>query len=126
VPLAWLGLRTAVRRRADPDAPVERARRAAKKVLRREIAAASTASAQARALERFLAARTGESAQAWVGRDVVEWSREAGAGRLALEDARALAALQAELDQRTYAGRDEPVDGASVLAIADRVAQGGL
>ncbi|MBI5363060.1 MAG: BatD family protein, partial [Planctomycetes bacterium] len=66
----WFALRAWVRKAGDPDAPRARARRAAKKALARELATAAKASEQARALERFLAARSGELATAWLGRDV--------------------------------------------------------
>ncbi|MFN0007696.1 MAG: BatD family protein [Planctomycetota bacterium] len=135
IPLLWLGLRTAVRRRADPDAPISRARRAAKRVLRRDLAGARTASDQARALQRFLAARTGEPAQAWVGRDAVRWAhglleRNArGGGAVATlsdEHARALAELLATLDERAWARGDAPIDAREIERVADRVAGGGL
>lgn len=122
--VGWIALRGWVRRSGDPDAPRARARRKASKVLARELATATKASEQARALERFLAARTGESANAWLGRDVVEW---AGAGaRLSAEDAGALQASFARLDERTWGGTDQPVESAELVAIADRVVKGGL
>ena len=125
VPAVWLTARTLVRRGGDPDAPIARARRAAPKRLRRELAGARTASAQSRALERFLAALTAEREQAWLGRDPVAWAASRGG---ALDEARAkeLAELFARLDERTWAGRDEPLDAAAVLAVAERAAKGGI
>jgi hypothetical protein len=127
VPLAWLAARTLVRRRGDPDAPIARARRKARKVLARELTGARKASEETRALCRFLAARSGENEEAWLGRDVVAWSRAEHA-RLAIgaDDARALAALFGDLDERTYAGGDEGLGAARVLELADRLAKGGL
>lgn len=125
VPILWLGLRTLVRRRGDPDAPRARARRAARKRLVRELAVARSASEEARALQSFLAARSGESAQAWVGRDVVLWAKD-HAGAFAPDAARELAELLAELDRRTYAGGDEPLGAERILAVADRSVEGGL
>jgi len=135
IPILWLGLRTAVRRRADPDAPITRARRAAKRVLRRDLAGARTASEQGRALQRFLAARTGEPAQAWVGRDPVTWAhgraeraaREGGTvATLSDESARTLAVLLASLDEQAWARGDAPIDAREIERVADLVAGGGL
>jgi len=136
IPILWFSLRTAIRRRGDPDAPVARARRAARKVLRRDLARAKTASDQARALQRFLSARTGEAEQAWVGRDAVSWSRaraernsRAGAEAVATlddESARALAGLFASLDERAWARGDEALDPREIERVAERVAGGGL
>jgi len=42
------------------------------------------------------------------------------------DEARALAALVADLDRRTYAGGDESLDSARVIELADRLAKGGL
>lgn len=121
----WLLLRTWVRKNGDPDAPRARARRAARKRLVRELGAAQTASAQTAALHAFLGARSGESASAWLGRDALAWSRELE-GRLADDDARALAQLTARLDERTWGGSDQALDGAEILRVADRVLKGGL
>jgi hypothetical protein len=127
VVLGWFAGRTWVRRRGDPDAPLARARRKARKQLARELATAHTASEQARALHRFLASRSGESEEAWLGRDVVAWSRaEHGDLAIAEDDARELAGLVGQLDERTYAGGDERLDDAPLLAAADRLAKGGL
>jgi hypothetical protein len=139
----WFGLRTAVRRRGDPDAPLARARRAARRALRRDLAGARTASDQARALQRFLAARTGEPAPAWIGRDALAWARSdaddrredrvepwatgaRGSARLPEEDARALAALMASLDERAWARSDEAIEAREIEGIAERLVRGGL
>ena len=121
----WIALRTWVRKQGDPDAPRARARRNAAKVLARELGSAAKASEQARALERFLAARTGESPNAWLGRDVVAWTEESGAS-LGVDDARALAATRAKLDEREWAGTDQPIERAELVALAERLVKGGL
>ena len=135
IPILWLGLRGAVRRRGDPDAPVARARRAARRVLRRDLGAARSASDQSRALQRFLAARTGEPDQSWVGRDPVAWSRgreerNAREGtRLAVlspESSKSLAELLAQLDERAWARGDQPMGAEEIERVAERVVQEGL
>jgi hypothetical protein len=125
----WLALRTAVRRRGDPDAPLERARRRARAVLARSLRNARTASDEARALRRFLADRAGDVPEAWVGRDVRAWAAEGRArGETQLTDAEALALqpVVEQLDERTWAGRDEPVGADVIVALADRLVKGGL
>ncbi|MBK7874543.1 MAG: BatD family protein [Planctomycetes bacterium] len=102
VVFGWVALRTWVRKQGDPDAPRARARRTARKTLGRELEGAAKASDQARALERFLAARTGERPTAWLGRDVVAWVEETGA-RLGADDARARGRLRAA--RRAHVGR---------------------
>jgi hypothetical protein len=125
VVIAWILGRALVRRRGDPDAPRARARRAARKQLVRELAGAASASQEARVLQQFLARRSGESAQAWIGRDPVRWARE-HTGGFAEDAARDLDALLSDLDQRTYAGRDEALGAGRIVGVADRVMQGGL
>lgn len=135
IPLLWLGLRTAVRRRGDPDAPIARARRTARRALRRDLARAKTASEQERALQRFLSARTGEPEQAWVGRDPVAWARASsersareggGVATLSDESARALADLLASLDERAWARGDAALPVEEIERVAERVTGGGL
>jgi hypothetical protein len=139
LPLAWLGLRTLVRRRGDPASREARLRRGARKRLARELGAAQRACDEASALLRFLAARTGEAEQAWLGRDVIEHlaGERSGEGpdedadkdsvpSLSTEDARALEALLARLDERTWAGDDKPVGSQEILSVADRLMKGGL
>ena len=124
----WLALRVAVRRRGDPDAPRVRARRRARRDLERALRRAATPEEQIRAVHAFLAARTGERPEAWVGRDPVAWSRDGGAQRLAPDDAQALARLIARLAAAVWGGgRDGgPVEEREVLDLADRVAAKGL
>lgn len=122
---AWLALRTLVRRRGDPASPLRRARRAAFKNLTRELETARSASAQSRALERFLAARSGEPANAWLGRDVRAWA--AGVpGRLSPAAAEELARINAALDESNWARSDQALDPRLVRAAAESVMQGGL
>jgi hypothetical protein len=125
VSCGWLGARTLVRRNGDPASPLLRARRRARRRLERELARATHAAQQADALHRFLAARTGERSEAWVGRDLAAWREERGAGP-APEDLRALAELESELDERIWAGAGTPLERARVLATADRLLEGGL
>jgi hypothetical protein len=123
----WLGARTLVRRHGDPSSPVLRARRRARRVLERELGRSPRASAQAEALHRFLAARTGERSEAWVGRDLEAWREARPEGqRPQAQDTRALAELEAELDERIWAGAGTPLESARVLAVADRLLEGGL
>lgn len=126
----WLALRSAVRRRGDPSSARAKARRRARAVLARELAAARSASDEARALRTFLAARTGDPAEAWVGRDLAAWAArraEAGAGEItelpALDELRA---LMSRLDERTWNGSDERIGAAAITTIADRLLAGGL
>lgn len=126
----WLALRTGVRKRGDPDSTRAKERRRARKALARDLESARTASDEARALRRFLAARTGEPSEAWAGRDYAAWAdarRESGDGRVS--DTGALAELQklsATLDERTWNGNDERLGSATITALADRLAKGGL
>jgi hypothetical protein len=126
VPLLWFGLRTLVRRRGDPDAPAARARRAARRALQRGLTAAKTASDQARALEAFLGARSGEHAQAWIGRDPLAWSAGFVRPRLSEDSARGLKTLMGKLDERAWARGDAPIEAAEIERAADQVLEGGL
>ncbi len=130
-PLVWLGLRTAVRRRGDPDAPLERRRRRARRQLARALAGEPDARVQLDALHAFLAARTREPDAAWSGRDVRAWVGDGGGDRapgalLDPERATALAALTEELERAAYGGAGSRVDRERVLGVADDVLRGGL
>ncbi len=123
----WLGARTLVRRHGDPSSPVQRARRRARRVLLRDLGRARKASEQSLALHRFLAARSGERAEAWVGRDLEAWRESRPEDRRpGLEEARALADLERGLDERIWAGADTPLEDARIRAVADRLLKGGL
>jgi len=123
----WLAGRTLVRRNGDPASPRLRARRRARRTLGRELARASKASEQAEALHRFLAARTGERSEAWVGRDFEAWrAARPESERPSAEAARALAQLESEFDAHIWAGTDALLERARVLAVADQLLKGGL
>jgi hypothetical protein len=129
IAVGWFALRTGVRRRGDPDAPRARARRRARKQLALGLRDARTAGDEARALRRFLADRSGDSAEAWVGRDVRDWAREqreVGAATLSDADAVALQQTVSRLDESTWAGKDAPLGQDHVLALADQLVKGGL
>jgi len=104
VPLVGLVARARVRRlHGDPDAPVARRRRRARRELERALARSSSAAGDLAAFVEFLGARTGERGEAWSGRDVLRWN----AGRaapLAPERARALAALLMRLEAAVFGG----------------------
>ena len=125
----WVFLHTLVRRRlGDPDAPVERRRRAARRRLTRDLAAATDADGELRAVQRFLAARTREPEQAWVGRDVGRWANEA-APDLDADDAAELRTLVHGLEAAVYSrrnGESPRVGGDKILGIADRLMRSGL
>jgi hypothetical protein len=123
----WFGARTLVRRHGDPSSPVLRARRRARRVLERELVRATKASEQARSLHRFLAARTGERSEAWVGRELEAWRESRPESQQpSAEHTRALAELECELDQRIWAGSDTPLERARIGAVADQLLKGGL
>jgi len=126
VPVLWLGLRSAARRRGDPAAPAERRRRRARRQLARALGRAANASGQLAALDHFLAARTGEPPEAWTGRDARAWAsaRSDGPVESAVER---LAELRGELERAAWDdGADRPVERARVLAVADELRGGGL
>jgi len=124
LPLAWLGVRTAVRRRrGDPDAPLERRRSRARRVLARELERAAEPADELRALQRFLAARSREGDWAWVGRDVSRHLEPAG---VAPEDVDELADVIGQLERATYGARDDAPDKSEILSLADRLVRVGL
>ena len=151
VPCAWLGLRTAVRRRrGDPGAPLERRRRRARRRLARELSRASAPSEQLAAFTTFLAARTREPEAAWIGRgtllDGAPSSGEAAAtvsapangagvhgdglppadlGVLPADERRSLRALLERLEAAVYGG-GAPVADQELLGAAERLVRAGL
>ena len=130
-PLLALFVRTGVRRRrGDPDAPLERRRRRARRTLRRELARAGDARSELACLYAFLAARTREPDGAWEGRRPSSWfterGRRNGAARVSEEDLRALDRVIAELERSAYAGAGGTVERSRILAVADRLIGGGL
>lgn len=119
-PLVALGVRVGVRRHGDPDAADQIRKRKARKNLARSLRGSESASAQARALYDFLAARSAEGPGAWIGRDA------RADGRLDQESAQALNLMIARLDESTYAQSDAAIPQDEILSLADRVAKGGL
>ena len=124
-PLLWLGLRTAVRRRRDPDAPAERRRRRARRALARSLSTAAGAKEQLDALNAFLGARTRELDQAWSGRDVRAFA-ESGAAPIDAGRAEALAQLVFELEREAYGGGGAALPRERILDVAGDLVRGGL
>ena len=129
---AWLTLRTEIRRRrGDPNAPVERRRRRARKELARELSSAADDSDELRALLRFLAARTREPEWAWVGRNPLVYLSDHDDPELA-EGGEVLALTIGKLETAAYAGRGAGSNGAGkpghreILTLADQLMRGGL
>jgi hypothetical protein len=121
IPVAWLALRTAVRRRHDPDAPAARARRKARRRLARELRRAKDARARLDAVHGFLAMRTGETTEAWIGRRV-----EGGFAEAEPEAVRPLDEAIRELEGAVWGGRPEAVSRERLLQAADAAVRGGL
>lgn len=125
LPLLWLAGRTTARRRGRPDAPAARRRRAARRRLARELRAASDATAQARAWNEYLGARTGEPAEAWEGRDPRAWNEEREVDLdPALVDE--LTEIAAALDARRWAGDGQKLDDSRLARTADALSKGGF
>jgi hypothetical protein len=124
-PLLGLAARAAVRRRRDPDAPLERRRRAARRELKRALARAGGPKDELEALHAWLAARSREAPQAWLGRDVKSAAAR-GSGAWNGAGADELAALIDELERAAYGGGSSAGGGGRVLAVADRLAKEGL
>jgi BatD DUF11 like domain len=124
-PLLALAARAALRRRRDPEAPIERRRRRARAQLKRALAVAHGPKDELEALHAWLAARTREAPQAWLGRDVRDFASR-GAGRWSGGGAEELAALVAELERAAYGGGASAIGSERVLAVVDRLAQEGL
>jgi hypothetical protein len=125
-PLLGLLVRVAVRRRGDPSAPAARRRRAARRRLARALKAARGPEDELRALYAFLAARSGELPEAWVGRDVGAPDPDGrGGGGAATELARTIERLETAV----WSGRNgsaAAVPPGEVLALADRLMKEGL
>ena len=72
-----------------------------------------------------------ERAEAWIGRDPIEYWRERveeyeARGDLGDEEARELARVLRELDRSIWAGDDRPIDGGAISGIADSLLGGVL
>lgn len=121
VPLGWLALRVLVRRRYDPDAPRERARRRARSQLRKALSKAKAPREQLVALHHFLAARTNRAPQAWEGLK----AREALAPSQG-ERARALEECVEQLERAVWGGQGGALDNARIESAVDEAVRGGL
>lgn len=118
LPVLWLLLRTAVRRRGDPAGERARRRRVALRGLRRRLRRASSPEARLEAFAHFLGDLSGEPAEAWVGRDPLRWAQ--GRGRPEPEGMRPTRDLLARLEAAAYAGGASVEDDA-LLAEARRL-----
>ena len=119
-PGLWLALRAFGRRAGDPDAPLERRRRRARRELARGLAGARDAKDELDLLNAFLAARTREREQAWLGR--AERVDELGVEPAAADGLRALAS---DLECGAFGG-GESAGRERILRVADRLLKGGL
>ena len=124
--VGWVFVRRAVRRHGDPDSAAARRRRAAMGALRRELGKATNESERAASLERFLAARTGMSPEAWIGRSTLAGT---GTDNADLEDA--LKRLRDGLDRPVFGrpdvrGAESGASSDAILEFAKRAMQGGL
>lgn len=127
----WVVLRRAVRRRGDPDSVEARRRRAAMGSLRRDLSKASGEAERAAALERFLAARTGTSPEAWIGRSSLAGITVEGDDTTARELDAALSQLRDGLDRPVFGradvrGGDAGASTDAILEFAKLAVQGGL
>ena len=119
LPFVWLGLRTVVRRRGDPNAPIERRRRNARRALSRALRSSGVDPARETlaAFTAFLAARTREPVEAWTGREAAAFVRERGVADPAPVEA--VCSFIERLEDAVFgAGASVPED--EVLAAADR------
>lgn len=123
LPILWLVGRALVRRRGDPDAPLERRRRRARRELSRELARSSAPERMLSAFTTFLSARTREADEAWTGRDVDLWN--SASGGVSEEDARTLSDLLSRMERAAYGGGAR-VEKDEVLDVAGRVGRAGL
>ncbi len=125
-PAIGLSLRRWARVNGDPDAPAAKRRRRAKKRLAKELSTAREPLAQQSAFCEFLAARTAEPREAWIGRrvhDGVALKLDRG---LEPELARELDGQLDELERAAWSGESRSIDNQRVLALADRLIAGGL
>lgn len=125
-PLVWFALRSVARRRGDPDAPLERRRRKARKQLMKRLAAARSAREELDALHDFLAARTREPREAWQGRDVKGYLLTRPPPRPSEGDVAELDALVRELERETWAGSGTALPRERIETVSQRLIGGGL
>lgn len=124
LPLGWLALRTSVRRFGAPDAPAERARRAALKRLKRGLANAQDPREQLDRLHEFLAARTKETPQAWEGRGLAELlAREPEVDRARTQP---LFEAVSELERAAWGGEGSGLPREKLVLAAEEAVRGGL
>lgn len=122
VPLCAFAAARVRRMLGDPRAPLERRRRRALGVLRRDLAASTSARDDLAAVCAFLAARTREGEGAWVGRDVAAWT----AGRLSSDTTAELQRLLDELERAAFGGASDRPPQDRALAVARRAMGEGL
>jgi hypothetical protein len=127
LPALALGLRGVARRRGDPDRPIERRRRAARRVLERALERASDPDQRQAAFQAYLAARTRETEAAWLGRRALAWRETCGlpmvpSAATTSELDRALA----ELERAVWGGGGPGPDAAALLALARQLEKEGL
>ncbi|HRV81008.1 MAG TPA: BatD family protein [Planctomycetota bacterium] len=122
----WWFLRGAVRRHGDPASAEARARRRAAAQLPKDLAASTSPVASTAAVHRYLAARSGETAEAWIGRDVVEWGRVQGLGEPALDRLRELQRVLDQLDEAAFASGVSAPDRNRILAAASALQKEGV
>jgi hypothetical protein len=124
----WLAARVLVRRSGDPDAPLERRRRRARRELARALARSSGPADELAALHAYLAALSREPAQAWVGRDAAGWFRANRPEALERhgESVRSLSELLARLERAAFGGSGASPGSREVLAAADSLRGGVL
>jgi hypothetical protein len=123
--VAWPLSVLAAKRRGDPWAPAARRRRRARKELERELAASQSARSDLEALQRFLAARTAENPEAWMGRDVGDWfaSHAAEVPPAVVQDVQRLVG---ELEAAAWGGARRPSTRERAQRLALDLERGGL
>jgi len=120
----WIGLRRGVRRRGDPASAAARRRRNAARHCAAELRTATGPADTARALEAFLAARTGEVPEAWIGRAHLA---DGCAGPLSTEIAGEYEDLRRTLDRAVFSGEpDARADSERVLRFAQAATREGI
>jgi hypothetical protein len=113
--LAWLALRSAVRQGGrDPGSTLERRRARALRHLERELRTSLDPETDLRAFAAFLAARTGEETEAWVGRDALREFGPGGRRPLPPDSLANLQRLGRALEAAVFGGGERVPHGAIV------------